>query len=112
MTEIVSAAHPDRYSYYRHTLPIRIMHWINVLSLTILLMSGLNIFNAHPALYWGRSSYTGASPLLQVVTRESEGGQLVGITQVGRLEFNTTGVLGASAGPDGELTARAFPSWI
>ena len=39
--------------YYRHTLPVRLMHWINVIVLVILLMSGLNIFNAHSALYWG-----------------------------------------------------------
>ena len=49
----------SEYVYYRHTLPVRIMHWINVVALTILLMSGLQIFNAHPALYWGKSSYTG-----------------------------------------------------
>ena len=53
------------YVYYRHTLPVRIMHWINVVALTILLMSGLQIFNAHPALYWGKSSYTGRAPLLE-----------------------------------------------
>ena len=47
------------YLYYRHALPVRVMHWINVVALTILLMSGLKIFNAHPALYWGKSSYTG-----------------------------------------------------
>ena len=51
---------PRSYLYYRHTLPVRVMHWINVVALTVLLMSGLNIFNAHPALYWGKSSYTGA----------------------------------------------------
>ena len=45
--------------YYRHRLPVRIMHWINVIALTILFMSGLMIFNAHPRLYWGKSSYTG-----------------------------------------------------
>ena len=54
------------YLYYRHTLPVRIMHWINVIALTLLLMSGLQIFNAHPALYWGKSSYTGRPPLLQI----------------------------------------------
>jgi cytochrome b subunit of formate dehydrogenase len=32
------------YLYYRHTLPVRVMHWINVIALTILFMSGLNIF--------------------------------------------------------------------
>jgi thiosulfate reductase cytochrome b subunit len=41
---------------YRHSLAVRITHWINVLCLAILLMSGLQIFNAHPALYWGEAS--------------------------------------------------------
>jgi hypothetical protein len=36
--------------FYRHRLPVCVLHWINVVSLTILLMSGLNIFNAHPSL--------------------------------------------------------------
>ena len=30
-------ATPSSYLYYRHTLPVRIMHWINVIALTILL---------------------------------------------------------------------------
>ena len=59
-------AAPRGYLYYRHTLPVRVMHWINVVALTILLMSGLQIFNAHPALYWGKSSYTGRPPLLEM----------------------------------------------
>jgi cytochrome b subunit of formate dehydrogenase len=50
--------------YSRHSLPVRIMHWINVVLLAILLMSGLNIFNAHPALYWGKQSYGGAPPFM------------------------------------------------
>ena len=49
----------DGYMYYRHKLPVRIIHWLNVILLPILLMSGLNIFNAHSALYWGKSSYRG-----------------------------------------------------
>ena len=32
------------------------MHWINVVCLVVLLRSGLQIFNAHPALYWGDDS--------------------------------------------------------
>ena len=58
------AGHPaaSEYVYYRHALAVRILHWINVAALTILLMSGLQIFNAHPALYWGLSSYNGSPP--------------------------------------------------
>src|SRR5437868_14404858 len=56
--------------YYRHTLPVRIMHWINVIALTIIFMSGLMIFNAHPNLYWGKSSYSGRPPILEVGARD------------------------------------------
>lgn len=38
---------------HRHALVTRVTHWINVVCLTVLLMSGFQIFNAHPALYWG-----------------------------------------------------------
>ena len=55
-----------KISRRRHTLPVRVMHWINVLTLTIMLGSGLQIFNAHPMLNWGRQSYDGASPLLDL----------------------------------------------
>lgn len=48
----------DVYSYYRHSLPVRVMHWLNAAFLIIMLMTGLNIFNAHPALYIGETSYS------------------------------------------------------
>ena len=54
------------YLYRRHSLLVRITHWINVIALTALLMSGLQIFNEHPALYWGKSSYTGKPALFEV----------------------------------------------
>ena len=38
----------------RHALSTRIWHWINLLCLAVLFMSGLNISNAHPWLYWGQ----------------------------------------------------------
>jgi Ni/Fe-hydrogenase b-type cytochrome subunit len=50
----------------RHSLAVRVMHWVNALAFVLLLMSGLQIFNAHPALYWGQSSYSGRPPLLQI----------------------------------------------
>ena len=53
----------------RHSLPVRVMHWINVLAVVLLLMSGLQIFNAHPALYWGASSYNGHPPVFSLPDR-------------------------------------------
>ena len=96
--------------YYRHRLPVRIMHWINVLCLTVLFMSGLSIFNAHPALYWGDSSYSGRPPVLEIVAT-NDGASPRGLLRIGRWQFDTTGVLGVSTGPGGALNRHAFPSW-
>ena len=37
----------------RHALSTRLWHWLNLWALVVLFMSGLNISNAHPRLYWG-----------------------------------------------------------
>ena len=49
----------------RHGSIVRLTHWANALALLLLLMSGLQIFNAHPALYWGVRS-TFAEPWLAI----------------------------------------------
>jgi Ni/Fe-hydrogenase b-type cytochrome subunit len=102
---------PDRRLIYRHPLIVRITHWINVLCLTILLASGLQIFNAHPALYWGEAS-TFDDPILAMRAVRLAGGSIGGVTTVGGLTFGTTGVLGASEDRNGFLRPRGFPSWI
>lgn len=65
-SQIASTPVPTRYVYLRHTALVRLWHWINALALGILLMSGLQIFNAHPTLNWGKSSYTGSAPFFQL----------------------------------------------
>src|SRR5206468_2138511 len=55
--EPIEAAPPaplPRRIAYRHRLPTRLWHWINALTVFVMLMSGLMIFNAHPHLYWGQ----------------------------------------------------------
>ncbi len=41
----------------RHRASTRIWHWVNFACLVILFMSGLNISNAHPWLYWGDAGF-------------------------------------------------------
>jgi len=88
---------------------IRITHWIGVFAVTFLLMSGLQIFNAHPALYWGPKSEF-QRPWLAIDAVQGPGGEPAGVTRLGGASFDTTGVLGWS-GPPGRESARAFPSW-
>jgi thiosulfate reductase cytochrome b subunit len=92
----------------RHSGVTRVTHWVNVLAVTLLLMSGLQIFNAHPALYWGVKSHF-SEPWLSISTRE-RAGQPIGVTQLGGRSFETTGVLGWSGKP-GARSAQGFPAW-
>src|SRR5512141_2958984 len=105
------AAAQDRALYYRHALPVRLMHWINVVALTILLMSGLGIFNAPPALVGGKSSYTGRPPILEMVALRGAHGNAIGVTRVFGRELGTTGLFGLSKNRDGEWRPRGFPWW-
>lgn len=101
-------AKPKKVMVYRHAVLTRLTHWINVLALTLLLMSGLNIFGAHPALYWGQKAVF-ADPWLSI-TAVDKGDRMIGVTQIGSAKFETTGVLGYS-GQVGERVPVAFPSW-
>jgi thiosulfate reductase cytochrome b subunit len=95
--------------YRRHAAPLRVAHWINVICFTLLLMSGLQIFNAHPALYVGeRSDFD--HPTLSIKAHLSANG-LAGETMIFGHSFDTTGVLGVS-NQDGQVSSRAFPSWV
>jgi thiosulfate reductase cytochrome b subunit len=40
----------------RHSVLTRVCHWINALCFFMLLMSGMQIFNAYPALNWGQTT--------------------------------------------------------
>jgi thiosulfate reductase cytochrome b subunit len=97
--------------YYRHTLPVRLMHWINVIALSVLFMSGLQIFNAYPVLHFGKSSYDGTPHVLEIGVKE-HAETVIGVTRVFGHEFDTTGYLGLVYGPSGEPVASAFPPWM
>lgn len=100
----------DARRIFRHRWPVRLMHWVNVVCMTVLLMSGLTIFNAHPALYWGRDS-TFDHPWVSIGAKQ-KGGVAVGTTTIAGHAFDTDGVLGASKeSAGGPVSERAFPSW-
>ena len=78
---------------YRTKLPVRLWHWTNAITIFIMLMSGMMIFNAHPHLYWGAF---GANPDHQWLSIGHRGTS--GFLRLGSTEFNTTGVLGYAGG--------------
>src|SRR3989442_5185573 len=94
---ITASPAPTVERIYRHGLLVRIGHWINVLCLPILVMSGLQIFDAHPALYLGDRSDRDR-PLLSMRAVVTESGERKGVTTVFGRSFDTTGLLGYSSG--------------
>ncbi len=93
----------------RHSVVTRVTHWLNVLCLSFLLLSGLQIFNAHPELYWGHYGANG-DPAVLTIGSDDGGRQPRGFVRVAGLKIPTTSVLGVSQA-DGEQVSRAFPSW-
>lgn len=93
----------------RHGLLVRITHWLNVVCLAVLLMSGLQILNAHPRFYWGAFGADDDQAIAEI-SAVREDGALKGITRIGPLSVPTTGLLGVSE-RNGQPTVRAFPGW-
>jgi thiosulfate reductase cytochrome b subunit len=88
---------------------VRLTHWVVALALLILVPSGLQIFNAHPALYWGNTSRFGHS-FLEIGSQNNQRGRR-GFVRIGSTRLDTTGVLGLARDGSGRLQAKAFPHW-
>jgi thiosulfate reductase cytochrome b subunit len=94
----------------RHSALVRLTHWINVFCFSLLLMTGAQIFNAHPRLYWGEYGADNDHAWLSIDSLQS-GSSVRGVLRLGSLTLETTGLLGASK-DEGTLAARGFPSWL
>lgn len=107
-------AAPLATRFYRHRLLVRLTHWTNALAIAVLLMSGLQIFNAHPGLYWGQygADADASRRWLEIGAVPDANGELHGMTKIGPWLFETTGVLGVSQTASGSTTAISFPHWI
>ena len=91
---------------YRHSRVVRITHWINVICILLLLMSGLQIFNAHPRLYWGQFGADPDHSFLSMLAYPTGEDTFRGETRLGDMRFNTTGLFGASLHQN-----RGIPWW-
>jgi len=95
---------------YRQSAWTRLTHWLWAAALFFMLLSGLQIFNARPQLYIGdQSGFTFDNTIFRIGAENTNDGPR-GYTEIFGKRFDTTGVLGWS-GPEGQESARAFPSW-
>lgn len=106
----MSGSRPATQLIYRQSGWTRLTHWSWAVAAFFLLLSGLQIFNAHPALYIGDQSGFGFDNAVLVLGATNENEQAKGYTQLFGTRFDTTGFLGVSA-DNGEATERGFPAW-
>jgi thiosulfate reductase cytochrome b subunit len=93
---------------YRHSITARVTHWLWALALLVLVMSGLQIFNAAPYLDASDKSDP-ARRVLAFDAQKAPDGKPVGQIIVFGHAFTTTHVLGYTDDGQGGEEARAFP---
>ena len=96
---------------YRQSVWTRVTHWVWAICLFFLLLTGLQIFNAHPALYIGQESgFEYENAILEIGAINTPEGPRGRTTLFGN-SFDTTGVLGMS-GDAARPTFTAFPGAV
>lgn len=58
----VSATILDASVPPRHTLLVRVTHWVTVIAFFALLITGVELIISHPRFYWGESGNSGMTP--------------------------------------------------
>jgi thiosulfate reductase cytochrome b subunit len=96
---------------YRHGVVARTAHWLWALAMLVLVMSGLQIFNAAPYLDASDKS----NPARRVLTFDAHrapDGSPVGTTTVFGHTIATTHLFGYTDDGMGGESPRAFPAWL
>jgi len=55
-----------RTAYIRHSVVVRVTHWINAAAFVGLVVSGIAILLAHPRLYWGETGGVGTPSIIDL----------------------------------------------
>ena len=96
---------------YRQSIWTRLTHWAWAICLFFLLLTGLQIFNAHPALYIGQQSGFGFdNSILEIGAVNTDAGPKGQTTLFGKT-FDTTGILGMSGAAERPVFT-AFPGAV
>jgi thiosulfate reductase cytochrome b subunit len=96
---------------YRHGIVARTAHWVWTLAMLVLVMSGLQIFNAAPYLDASDKSNP-ARRVLAFDAVRAPNGQPVGTTSVFGHTIRTTHLFGYTDDGMGGESPRAFPAWL
>ena len=106
----VAAARATGKRVYRHGVIARTAHWVWSLAILVLVMSGLQIFNAAP--YLDASDKSNPARRVLAFDAQDRGGTPAGYTIVFGHAIGTTHLFGYTDDGMGAESARAFPGWL
>src|SRR6516165_11681073 len=102
----------------RHSLVARLTHWMIALAMSLLRVSGLQIFRVSPALYLGDRGYETGGAVFEVGADTLTDGTSAGWLRIGSHRWITTGFISGFLTPPSsrDLTAsqrwHLFFSWV
>ena len=105
-----SETNADGRTIYRHGVAARAAHWGWTLAILVLVMSGLQIFNAAP--YLDASDKSDPRHRVLAFNAQLVNGQPVGTTTILGKTMTTTHLLGYTSDGMGGESRRAFPAWL
>lgn len=95
---------------YRQSVWTRVTHWVWAICLFFLLLTGLQIFNAHPTLYIGQQSGFEFDNSIFAIYAENTPDGPRGYTEIFGKKIDTTGTLGL-VGEGSRVQPIGFPGW-
>lgn len=104
------AAHAEGERIYRHGVVARAAHWTWTIAILVLVMSGLQIFDAAP--YLDASDKSNPARRVLAFDAEQVAGRPAGYTVVFGHRITTTHLFGFTDDGMGAETERAFPGWL
>lgn len=106
------ATSPGGRVVYRHSIATRVTHWFVTLAIVVLVMSGLQIFNAAPYLDASGVTNPAHRVLEMSAHRDPATGNPVGTTTLFGHTFTTTNVLGYADDGQGGTSPRGFAGYL
>ena len=95
----------------RHSLVVRLTHWMGALAMCVLLVSGLEIFKAFPALYFGDTGYETSGAVFEVGADTLTDGTSAGWLRIGSHRWIAPGFISGVLRPPSSRDLTASQSW-
>ena len=95
----------------RHSLVARVTHWMNALAMSLLLVSGLQIFKAFPALYLGDTGYETSGAVFEMGADSLTDGTSAGWLRIRSHRWITTDIISGFLTPPSSHDLTASRRW-